>query len=114
MESKNITVVVALWTLLLVPLFCGLGVVVHLCFDNETADCCQMECDQDPCQELALATSQRGQEHSNTSEQLDQWNAPLWSGTNPASASDRPTRSRDGDDSRTELTDCQRSLPLIC
>ena len=58
MNGKNSIFVIALWTLLLGPTLCSLGVMVHACFGDGAADCHdEVQCSADPCEILVVPAS---------------------------------------------------------
>ena len=58
MVLKNGIFVLALWTLLLVPTLCGVGVLVHACLGGGADDChAEVPCSTDPCQILVIPTA---------------------------------------------------------
>jgi len=59
MALKNGIFILALWTLLLGPTLCGLGVLVHSCLDDKTDAChTEVQCSTDPCQILVIKTTE--------------------------------------------------------
>jgi hypothetical protein len=61
MNGKNSIFVIALWTLLLGPTLCGLGVMVHGCLgDVSTESHDEVQCSTDPCQILVVPASTDG------------------------------------------------------
>lgn len=58
MILKNGIFILALWTLLLGPTLCGLGVLVHACLGASADDChAEVQCSTDPCQILVIPTA---------------------------------------------------------
>ncbi len=58
MNGKNSIFVIALWTLLLGPTLCSLGVMVHACLGDDAADCHdEVQCSADPCEILVVPAS---------------------------------------------------------
>jgi len=114
MNWKNLTIAVALWTLLLAPLFCGLGVVIHACVDDHASQCHhELECEADPCQVLVLAASQRNDEFSDFDDATEFPGLPIFAELVPASITSASPKISDISGLITELIEDQRTLPLI-
>ncbi len=97
------------------PLFCGLGVVVHVCFDDHVEDCHhELECETDPCQILILAASHRNDEYFHSDDTSEQMEQPLLRSAVFIPASGHFSLFCPGAEAITELIESQRSLPLIC
>lgn len=51
MSLKSGILVLSLWTLLLVPLLCGGGLLIHSCVCDDSTECHhELSCTADPCQ----------------------------------------------------------------
>ena len=60
MRTRNGIIIVALWTLLGAPVLCGLGVLAHLCADDQGDDCRhEVSCLDDPCQVLVVGATSK-------------------------------------------------------
>ncbi len=116
MFFKNGIVVLALWTLLLGPTLCGLGVLVHACLGESTTECHdEVQCSTDPCQLLVLpAEGQHGK--SGDGRDLVVQTASLV--PDLAAALDLPARCPKpvAEDAvlYPRLVDCDQTLPLLC
>ena len=72
MNGKNSIFVIALWTLLLGPTLCGLGVMVHACLGDAATECHdEVQCAADPCQILVVPTSNQGLKPDAGSDHID-------------------------------------------
>ena len=77
MNGKNSIFVIALWTLLLGPTLCGLGVMVHACFGDSATECHdEVQCSADPCQILVVPTSGQGIKPDAGMDQVDHGTPP--------------------------------------
>jgi len=114
MNLKNVTIVVALWTLLLAPLFCGLGVLVHACIDDQAQECHhEVECDADPCQVLVLAASQRNDDFPDHEISIDFPGLPHDSQIEIDGQAQLSVPTHENSDLNYEQIDARRTLPLI-
>ncbi len=115
MLTSKVAIAVALWTLLIAPFFCGLGMVVHACLDDDGPDCHhEVSCEADPCQVILLQMNIRDESTAN----VDQYHFMIeWD--NPSrylsfTSLDRLRPIVVLDDSLPETIICTRTLPLIC
>ena len=77
MNGKNSIFVIALWTLLLGPTLCGLGVMVHGCFgDSNTASHDEVQCSTDPCQVLIVPSPGQSLKSETGADQIDHGTPP--------------------------------------
>ena len=116
MIFKNGIVALALWTLLLGPTLCGLGVLVHACLGDRTTECHdEIQCSTDPCQILILPAAGQYNKPGDGFDLLDQAPALVVDRTGIL---DLPSA---GPDPVAELSvslpvslACNQVLPLLC
>ena len=115
MNSTKVTILVALWTLLLAPLLCGLGMVVHACLDDDGADCHhELACDSDPCQVFALMSTPRDEGATDDAPQLETIDLGPFCGVFSFAALIESSTDVFSDEGLPNSVSCTRTLPLIC
>ncbi len=113
MKRTNGLIIIALWTLLLAPLLCGVGMLVHICVCDGTGECHHEEqCNLDPCQTLTSVPDGRADPRDHISTQHDVAAMPIvvelgvCDITTPLPLEPSP--------GSLLFLSCERTLPLLC
>ena len=105
----------AFWALLLAPFLCGLGVLAHSCICEDFTECHhELDCSTDPCQILALRTTDQDNQMEYSPDQVEQFNPPALVDDFVARVETRPDLMFDPNSDLPNMVVFDSSLPLLC
>jgi hypothetical protein len=115
MIIRNGIAALAFWALLLAPFLCGLGVLAHSCICDDSAECRhELDCSADPCQILALRTTNQDGQQDFSPDQVEQFNPPALVDDFVARIETRPDLISDPTSNLPDMIVFDSSLPLLC
>lgn len=115
MNIKNGIVVVGFWTLLVAPLLCGVGVLMHSCPCEEITECPhELQGSADPHQVLAFRSTGRNSEWGYSTDLVEQLNPPALVDDFVALFEAQPELFADPTSDLPKIVVLGWSLPLLC